>query len=343
MRSKKKPETVQKEEPNSLAMSAEKELDAFSRFFLESLEQWFLTPECQLWREIRTWWGSFSYKNRQARESISVRDFLHEPRFNTGHIQRLFPGVTYRQINHWESKNLIEPSRETDETGWRRFSLVDIATLAIITQLRAYGASLTAIKGDLWHLTNQESMRCEPMQVFLEAILDGDSPRPLEVQDQLTDLELYLCFCTIVPISAVCSPGFRLIIAPSDAILVYLARLMQEGRTFLQIPISEYLRRAVRLVDGDPGEYNPGLLGMITGGYKDILTMIQAADTEAVKITKKSGGKLDVRRLRRKSGRFDDQEIMKVLASGDHLKTEIVKKDGKVVTITIEDRLQIRQ
>jgi hypothetical protein len=86
---------------------------------------------------------------------------------------------------------------------------------------------------------------------------------------------------------------------------------------------------------------DPGLVGMLTSGYPHVLAMIKASDTEAVTITKKSGGKLNVRRLRRKSGNFNEQEILKAINSGDHLKAEIVKKDGKVVTITVEEKSQI--
>lgn len=55
-------------------------------------------------------------------------------------------GRTYRVINHWESLGLINNERVQSSQGWRKFSAIDIAWLAIVKALREFGLSSDKIK-----------------------------------------------------------------------------------------------------------------------------------------------------------------------------------------------------
>ena len=56
--------------------------------------------------------------------------------------------VSYRVLNHWCNKGLIEDNREIKKEGvsWRRFSIFDRLWLEVIKELRGYGVSLDIIK-----------------------------------------------------------------------------------------------------------------------------------------------------------------------------------------------------
>jgi DNA-binding transcriptional MerR regulator len=56
--------------------------------------------------------------------------------------------VSYRVLNHWCNKGLIEDNREGDKEGvsWRRFSVFDRLWMEVIKELRGYGVSLDIIK-----------------------------------------------------------------------------------------------------------------------------------------------------------------------------------------------------
>lgn len=56
--------------------------------------------------------------------------------------------VSYRVLNHWCNKGLIEDNREGDKEGvsWRRFSIFDRLWIEVIKELRHYGVSLDIIK-----------------------------------------------------------------------------------------------------------------------------------------------------------------------------------------------------
>ncbi|MDR0803877.1 MAG: helix-turn-helix domain-containing protein [Rickettsiales bacterium] len=54
--------------------------------------------------------------------------------------------ATYRSINYWESVGVLDDPRNVSGHGWRKFSSIDTAFIAIITQLRAAGFSIEKIK-----------------------------------------------------------------------------------------------------------------------------------------------------------------------------------------------------
>ena len=67
----------------------------------------------------------------------SYRKKVNEPihRINTN-------DVSFRTLNHWEQKGLIEIERGEDGGGWRKYSLLDNIWLYIITELRKFNYSI---------------------------------------------------------------------------------------------------------------------------------------------------------------------------------------------------------
>ncbi len=314
---------------------------SYRQEILKLIEESKGTPIELLAQERESWFEFAGGSRKYAEDNVALREQLNEPRYSSGRIREVFPSVTYRQINHWEKKNLITPRRQTEERGWRKFSLVDVFCLAIITELRRYGASLSSIRRELLALNSEPGL----LQRWLGDNM-FETAFGLETSkfvDSLTEVEMHTSLSTAFHVGVVYMPGERLLLAPTDVLLVFLASLMQQAKSFLYIPASEYIRLA-GAADGRRHKVeDSGLAGILTSGYRNLLWLLQGEGTESIQITKKSGGTLAVRCLRRRAGRFDDNDILDALQSGDHLKTEIVKKDGKVVTITIEDRLQIQK
>lgn len=61
-------------------------------------------------------------------------------------IRKFLKDLTYRQINHWSNKGLVVATRNNVKSGWRKFSLLDVIKLQIISDLRKFGCSLKIIK-----------------------------------------------------------------------------------------------------------------------------------------------------------------------------------------------------
>ena|GEM_PF-1261815 len=56
--------------------------------------------------------------------------------------------ISYRVLNHWCNKGLIEDNRKdgVEDKSWRRFSIFDRLWIEVIIELRHYGVSLDIIK-----------------------------------------------------------------------------------------------------------------------------------------------------------------------------------------------------
>lgn len=83
--------------------------------------------------------------------------FIERPLFNIQEIQAVAPNLSYRKINDWDSKGLITSFRKTSETGWRKFSIVELVKLLIILDLRKFGFStdkITTILSEIFSESN---------------------------------------------------------------------------------------------------------------------------------------------------------------------------------------------
>lgn len=54
-------------------------------------------------------------------------------------------GVSCRVMNHWESQGLLECERN-NESGWRKFNLIEFVWFRIVQKLREFGLPLTKIE-----------------------------------------------------------------------------------------------------------------------------------------------------------------------------------------------------
>ena len=74
-------------------------------------------------------------------EHKHIRQFLNKK------AERPFKeDFTYRVYNHWEAHNLLDTDRGKKGGGWRRFSIIDIIWINIISRLRKFGVSIENIK-----------------------------------------------------------------------------------------------------------------------------------------------------------------------------------------------------
>ena len=122
--------------------------------------------------------------------------------------------VSYRVLNHWCNKGLIEDNREGNKEGvsWRRFSIFDRLWLEVIKELRHYGVSLDIIKKvrekmskliieDSYDITNFEYAvcRCKGIStsqthliVFKDGFSEIASEQDIETASMIEDWNSYI-------------------------------------------------------------------------------------------------------------------------------------------------------
>src|SRR5208283_4920883 len=71
--------------------------------------------------------------------------FLRKTIFNLKDSKLFVNDITYRKINDWDSKGLISDTRDSEKCGWRKFSIIGIVRLKIISGLRKIGISTEKI------------------------------------------------------------------------------------------------------------------------------------------------------------------------------------------------------
>jgi len=78
--------------------------------------------------------------------SPQVRCVLHTPVFNFRDIESFTSRITYRCINSWDEAGLVFSYRQTEDTGWRRFSFTELVLLQTIADLKEFGFGSAKIK-----------------------------------------------------------------------------------------------------------------------------------------------------------------------------------------------------
>lgn len=76
-------------------------------------------------------------KNPKSFESL--KESLNSPSYNAGQT-----GATYREINTWSKKGVINPAQE--DNGWRKFSFIDNIWVQVVLKLRKFGYPLKNLK-----------------------------------------------------------------------------------------------------------------------------------------------------------------------------------------------------
>ena len=90
------------------------------------------------WKAIFARGDYFDYNWTKMVSTEVVVKFLENLRIRKGKVRN--DEITYRIINHWDSKGLIECHRDK-EKGWRLFNLQELTWLSVLKELRNYGLS----------------------------------------------------------------------------------------------------------------------------------------------------------------------------------------------------------
>src|SRR5579864_4420048 len=91
-------------------------------------------------RQQRLLWGPGASELHahalKAAQSKAASEWLHEKRYKPQHSQ-----LSYRVLNDWTEKNLVEDDRGSDSQGWRTFSITDLLWIKALMTLRGFGLS----------------------------------------------------------------------------------------------------------------------------------------------------------------------------------------------------------
>lgn len=121
--------------------------------------------------------------------------------YSREHVMR--DGVSCRVVNHWESQGLLECERN-NESGWRKFNLIEYVWFRIVQKLREFGLPLTKIEKakEFYFEFNEQSIsmaayyfigaRVVKQPVFFVVLLDDDQAEFLDYHEFHAAMNLHL-------------------------------------------------------------------------------------------------------------------------------------------------------
>lgn len=248
-----------------------------------------------------------AFANYDSDENSYISDSLNEKK------HRLESGnVSYRILNHWEQKGLLSSNRPEGK-GWRKYSVIDVIWVHIITRLREFGYPLEKI-----YLVKE----------FLSISPNPNKPFPL--------LEFYIA-------SAYAKvPSFLAVFANGEAHPCKLSEF-ENSRSFgfvkgdaLLISINEILQKLNPGKDMRP-DYSRNY--ELSSEEVSLIVAIRLNNWSEIRIRGKQG---KINMIERTEDVDPDTRIIEILRSGDYQTIDVKQEDGKVVSVkrTIKKKME---
>ncbi len=230
--------------------------------------------------------------------SKKIADFLNQKIKHTKDLP-----FTYRILNHWEEKKLIDSERP-DDKGWRRFSIMDQVWLLVIQNLRDFGMPLEKI---------------QPIKSLFTQPIDQTYSFPL--------MEYYV-MCAL----ALLEPVFLIVSQNGDALPLtyeeYKPALKWVSLSHhLQININELLKQ---ILPGEKLDPHFDVDIALTPEEIDVLLMLRNQEFEMISI-KQQKGKVEL--IEGTKSVPVKKQLGKMLQEQKYSEINIQQKEGHIVAI----------
>lgn len=283
-----------------------------------------------------------SYQSRKA-QALTTENYqftkknshlLHQPRFTIKFIKPLVKDLTYRKVNDWDTKNLISGQRENKEAGWRKYSILEIITFQIISDLKEIGFRNDKIGRIIKKLTKG-------------SIIIGHRFEKPPLEHKFLDFE-YFFFSSQQGIKNL------LLIDNSDNFFFLTERnamhdiAFSKGSSFplVILPFHDYVRKIIATKQKDIKTIiDSTLKGILkdipTKKEQELLNIIQEGKYEEILIKKDDGEEFLIKAKTRKSGDFTKNDVLDLITEKDYQKVTVINNKGKIVTLIQEESIKV--
>jgi len=265
--------------------------------------------------ELKDWGKDSKYFFKLVDDNLEV---IKKPRFFFKHLNELCYGLTYRQINYWDTIGLLDFKRQSSKKGWRKFSFIDIINILVLQYLIYFGVSSERIKDTIEYMNSNQGYKfgdITPLELFIFYSLAGKH----------YNLVLHeVGWSLILP-----SNNYYEIITPYD--------ITRSGQ--LLAPFSMHIDEVIKKLGYEiKFEKVRKLREMIP--FHRVMYIIDSGEYKEVKIKLKDGKIKRLGLVKSQQGNFSDSDAIRLINKNDFQKVEVMKKDGNIVTITNEESLK---
>jgi len=227
-------------------------------------------------------------------------------------LQKVDQSITYRKVHLWERSGLIAPRRDTEKTGWRRFSFAEAVLLLMISDLRKMGITSELIRSALTQAA-YSPLGVSFLNMFLiSSIRGGRYVLLIDSSGRVT-----------VPFGA-------------DGLLNHVQPQDSTGPVVC-IHLYDYVRGLLKLGGVAVNFVSQPEPRKLSEKEEKLLTIIADEQYERIEVTKSNGEIATVRAVSRKRGKFSASDAAFLIESGDFRKVAATAKDGRIVTIETTD------
>lgn len=282
----------------AVILAAVKELDPFKDGLKEGLT------------EVVNFWVKFGGFEGFAREQKQFLAFLSQPRFTVKQVKEVVPGITYRQLNSWDSDGLLSPDRVGGERGWRHFSVSDLVVLQIIYNLRYLGMSNARIKSMVKHL---------------RIPLGKDRPCSM--------LDYHIIWATVgIPISCLVLKAVPML-GPTEAMGRVLVGVHLQGWTALFIPLNESVHQALGTTE--VRSKVPDLLfePSSANAVPILQSLLKDELVQKIVVTKRNGVVNTIEASRIVHGKLTMDDVAGQLAKSPFSRIEVYNRAGNTISL----------
>lgn len=252
-----------------------------------------------------------SYLMEGVEEIESARGLLNKKRFRVSDTN-----LTYRQVNSLDNNNMLKDERK-ENNGWRKFSLKEVIYLSVIKEVKNYG------------ITNDQLENIKKSFFSKDYAFDTD--------------ECLLLILNGVKIIMVLDKDFCVSFYTIPSYFVY----QKNSKSFININLNEVFLETWERIGKKRVEYK-NELDLLAGIVKDfdtdekeveLLKLIRNKDYKSIFIKKKDKNEFIVKG--EKVELVKENDLVKMIEDKDFADINIVKRDGNIVNIKVEENFKI--
>lgn len=227
---------------------------------------------------------------------------------------KFIEGVTRSVISFWQDEGILDDDRDEGQK-WRRFNLITILWISIISELKAFGFSNPKTK-----LVRE--------QLFDSSALDNKKRMPL-IEHCIVEAITYS-----VPAFLIVDKEGQVEIADDQE---YVEQLQAgEINSHIIININQAIRDNITPLYSKP---NYSEIAGLTKEEIEVLSVVREKDFQSIKITKKNGEIDMIEGVERIEG---ERKIVDLLKQGKYQNIEVKQSNGKVVCINRTVRKKLK-
>ena len=262
------------------------------------------------------------------------KPILCKARFTIKRAKLFIDNLTYKKINDWDGKKILSGTRDNKEAGWRKFSIIDIVKLLIVSDLRKLGFNINKI---IKILKNISQYSLEPLKKKYNLHINHS----LFLMDTL---EIFFLSCLNGNMDFLIINGEEEIFFFDETDLFQNHFYLDQAFTpIIILPFFDYVKRIAEKIDikvkydKDPKLYE---LFKILPLERKILDIINNKKYESITITKQNGEIKTIKPKEIQRGGFSDKEIIEAINKKKYQKVSTLVKDGKRINVTREETIK---